>query len=130
MAIFRAGLVGVCEFRVAHTTSLAAIGFLEYLIGFLSSKVEDVLYNICLGNLFQEIVGDITFAAELTGLSRELFLRLTCEGRIDDETIDEDEDMIPNLVCLQGCATLVLFLDDFSKLITDLVGDVVDVRTP
>src|SRR5271154_3121304 len=110
MPIFRASPVCVCEFGIAHSTSLTSIGFLEDLVCFLISKVKNVRHDFGLCNLLQKLIGDGTLAAELAALGGKLFLRLACKGGIDYETVDEDEDVVPNLVDLLGCTSLVLLL--------------------
>ena len=66
----------------------------------------------------------------MAGLGGQLFFRLRRESRIDNLSIDEEEDVIPNLIGLESRPTFVLFLDLFSQFVAYLITDVVDMSSP
>ena len=85
-----------------------------------------MLFNsLCLRNVLQELVADLWFTTELAGLSGKLLLRLGCERWVDDETVDEEEDVIPDLRLLELDTSLVLLVDNLLELFANLVCDVV-----
>ena len=49
--------------------------------------------------------------------------------RVDDQTVDEYEDVISNLVQLELGTAFVSFLHDVSELVADLIRNVIDVAS-
>ena len=65
-------------------------------------------------------------AAKIGRLGVELLFRLTVEGRVDDQAVDEDPEIRFDLMWLDD-QFLVFLLDGRHDLLHDLVHDVVDV---
>jgi hypothetical protein len=129
MTVFGTSFVSVRELGVVDAVALVAIGLLHELICLLLSKVHDVLNDLRLLNGFQELVAEHWFAAKLAGLGRELLLGLGCESRVDNLTVDEQEEMVLDLSRLQFDCSFVLLVDNSHELVDNLVCNVVDVCT-
>ena len=97
MSVLCSCLVGICELSVTDAVALVAVGLLHHLVGLLLSKVHDVLDDVGLRDGIEELVTEDWLATELASLCRELLLGLGCEGRVDNGTVDEQEQMVLNL---------------------------------
>lgn len=71
----------------------------------------------------------LAFRSETLSLQRHVLFRLRVERRIDNETVDEDPDVILHLMRFDGHSALVLLFHVLLQLFGDHVGDVVHVTT-
>ena len=91
--------------------------------------MDDVGDGLGVCNSLEELFGNLRLAAECTRLGCQLLLGLRGEGRVDDQTVHEQEDVVLDLGLLQLHTALVLLHDNLLQLVDNLIGDEVDVRT-
>ena len=84
--------------------ALKGPAFLEFC------KLHDGFDNAARRNLLQKKVRERHTFLEGARFGREIFLGLTIEGRIRNEAVDEDTEMILDLSWLDVLASLVLVL--------------------
>lgn len=117
-------MVGIVELGDSDELNLLGATFpLERLAHLELGKSEDVLDDSGLVDGLEELGIELALGAEGLGASGKAVLRLGVEGRVLDETVDEDAEMVLDLLGLD-LASLVLLLDGLNEVGGDLVGDV------
>ena len=97
MAILSSGFIGIRKLGIVDTVALVAVSLLHQLISLLLREVHNVLNDLGFLDSLQKLVAKHRLAAELTGLGGQLLLGLRCEGRVDNGTVDEQEQMVLDL---------------------------------
>ena len=124
-----ASFVCVDQFGIANSAPPVAVTLLENLIGLLLEKRHDIGDHVRALYRLHELIANSTSATKLTGLRSQLLFGLRGKCRIDDLTVNEEEDVVSNLVDFESWAAFGPLLEMISQLVAYLVADIVHMGT-
>jgi len=123
------GIVGVVKLDNAiDTPLLLTIILFELSIRLELCPVEDVISDTTVDDGLHSLLAQFTGRTEFLYLRVHAFFRLRVEGRVLNETIDENAHLVLDVHGLHRDA-LVLLLDGCNELINNLIDNIVDVFT-